>query len=208
MKLGILTGIAVAGMVSLSVSQSAQGQNLLANPGFETGDFSGWTLSGDSGFEAVSPNFATTPNSGSYSAYFGAVGDYNIISQMIPTTPGDTYNLSFFLANDGGGPVEDVVVGWGSSEVDLGVSTAIPWTQFGWNEVATTWCTEVTFAFRQDPGYYNLDDTSVVDLTQNANLPPVNRTCVPDQGVGLWATAATLLGLCLVAGKRRHLQTA
>src|SRR5580704_14813185 len=72
--------------------------NLLFNPGFETGDFTGWTQSGwfiDT----------TNPNSGVYDASTGCsgsscttVGDPNsaYLFQDVATTLGTTYDLSFF----------------------------------------------------------------------------------------------------------------
>ncbi|MGA2544490.1 MAG: hypothetical protein ABSG78_23315 [Verrucomicrobiota bacterium] len=223
MKLGIMSGIACAGMVSLLVSQSVQGQNLLANPGFETGDFTGWTLSGSTAFEGVSTSFATTPSSGSYSAFFGAVGSYNIISQTISTAVGDKYNISFALDNSGG-PYSEAFVDWGGTQVwDVQPSGTFGWNVLGFNEVATGTSTTISFGFEQVPSYFNLDNTAVVDITNPnvtpGNAPPfvpvLNTTItdeitpndkVPDQPVGLWATAATLLGLCAVAGCRRRQQ--
>jgi len=149
MKLGIMSGIACAGMVSLLVSQSVQGQNLLANPGFETGDFTGWTLSGSTAFEGVSTSFATTPSSGSYSAFFGAVGSYNIISQTISTAVGDKYNISFALDNSGG-PYSEAFVDWGGTQVwDVQPSGTFGWNVLGFNEVATGTSTTISFGFEQ-----------------------------------------------------------
>jgi len=39
--------------VLASAALSAHAQNLVVNPGFETGDFTGWSLSGDTGFCGV-----------------------------------------------------------------------------------------------------------------------------------------------------------
>ncbi len=72
--------------------------NLIVNPGFETGDFTGWTTTP----AASESNFAVVPDivhSGTYSASFGATGtDLDAISQTFATTPGTLYDLSF-LAN-------------------------------------------------------------------------------------------------------------
>jgi hypothetical protein len=232
MTIGNVTWIAFAGMLGSFANQTAQAQNLLANAGFETGNFQGWTLSGSTAFEGVSSTFATTPNSGSYSAFFGAVGSYNIISQTIATTVGDTYNISFALENSGG-PYSEAFVDWDGAQVwDVQPSGTFGWNILGWNEVATSASTTISFGFEQDPSYFNLDDTSVVDITPHPlvapapgdNTPPpsvINTTIsddgdtvgkdppAPDQGVGLWTSAATLLGLCAVAGYgRRPRQTA
>jgi MYXO-CTERM domain-containing protein len=194
--------------------QLAKGQNLLANPGFESGNFNGWFLSGSKAFEGVSPDFASLPESGNYSAFFGAVGAYNIISQDIPTTPGDTYNITFWLDNSGG-PFADAYVGWGSATVlNIAPTAKFGWTEFGVDAVATGTSTVVSFGFDQDPSYFNLDNTSVVQVPssggyQNSGGYPIspepNDPKASDQGAGLWMTAATLLGVCAAAGwRRRH----
>src|ERR1039458_10346258 len=119
MKQETLRRFAVLAMFGLLASQTASGQNLLVNPGFETGNFSGWTLSGSTAFEGVSSSFATTPYTGFYSAFFGAVGTPNIISQTIATTAGDTYDLSFALNDSGRGPAEAVVNLGGTPVLDI-----------------------------------------------------------------------------------------
>jgi hypothetical protein len=226
MKSGKVNGIAVAVAFGMFAGQAASGENLLVNPGFETGTFAGWTPSGNTSFEGVSTSFVTTPYDGSYSAFFGAVGSYNIISQTIATTPGDNYNISFALY-DGGGPFSDAYVDWGGAQVwNLAPKGTFGWTLFGVDAVATGSATTVSFGFEQDPSFFNLDDTSVVDLTQHTSVVPVNNTSTlappipdpvkgsdcpgdcPDQGVGLWASAATLLGLCAVAGYRSRRRSA
>lgn len=193
--------------------QLAKGQNLLANPGFESGNFSGWTLSGSKAFEGVSPTFASLPESGSYSAFFGAVGAYNIISQDIPTTPGDTYDVTFWLDNSGG-PFADAYLDWDSTTVlNIAPTAKFGWMEFGADVVATGTSTVVSFGFDQDPSYFNLDDTSVVQVSSGAGFqnyggypisPQPNDPKVPDQGAGLGVTAATLLGVCAAAGYRRR----
>jgi len=221
MKLEKIREIALAATLGLFASQAASAQNLLVNPGFETGNFDGWALSGSTAFEGVSTSFATTPNSGAYSAFFGAVGGYNVISQTIATTPGDNYNISFALDNSGG-PYSEAFVNWGGTQVwDLQPGGTFGWSVLGFNEVASGSSITVSFGFEQVPSYFNLDDTSVVDLTQNPSFAAVDNpsglaspipdpfkpdVILPDQGVGLWASAATLMGLCAVAGYRcrRH----
>lgn len=79
--------------------------NLVTNPGFETGNFSGWTLIDPSGFSNVGsdPAFA---HSGTYHANLGTrpvpPGPANTasLSQTLGIDPGSLYNLSFWLAND------------------------------------------------------------------------------------------------------------
>lgn len=43
----------------------------ITNGGFETGDFTGWTLGGNTGYTGVTGSYA---HSGNFGAYFGAGG--------------------------------------------------------------------------------------------------------------------------------------
>ena len=74
--------------------------NLVANPGFETGDFTGWTVTGDGiGIDTV------FPNTGNFDAFFSALTtDPNpgVLSQMLATTASQSYILSFALLDEAG----------------------------------------------------------------------------------------------------------
>jgi hypothetical protein len=74
--------------------------NLITNPGFETGNFSGWTPTpaGSGSFFGVTDVTGSTGGSGNFIALFGATGSQSdAISQSFATVPGGTYTLSFFL---------------------------------------------------------------------------------------------------------------
>jgi hypothetical protein len=84
--------------------------NLVANCGFETGDFTSWTLSGNDvpgeagnlyGVEGQDLVDGISPNSGSYQAFFATL-DSNAtkLSQDITTTAGDQYTITFWVAQD------------------------------------------------------------------------------------------------------------
>ena len=84
---------------------------LVANGDFETGDFTGWTQSGNLGFTGV----GTSPvHSGTYAAFLGPVGSLGYLSQILTTSPGGIYDLSFWLENGGGTPNEFQVT-WGGT---------------------------------------------------------------------------------------------
>lgn len=141
-------------------------QNLVQNGGFETGDFTDWTLSGDTTLVGVC-SVETCPGGympfdGTYSAYFGPVGDTATISQMIPTTPGDTYSLSFYLANPVGGTPNYFQASLGTASFSFtNFGVAFNWQQFTLSTVATSDETQLSFTFRNDPAYWFLDDVSV-----------------------------------------------
>src|SRR3954452_4923155 len=87
-----LLGIASAALIAAAGIAKA---NLVTNGGFETGDFTGWVQSGDTSYTGVDGN----PYSGVYGAYSGPVSGLGFHSQVLPTTAGTGYTISFFLSN-------------------------------------------------------------------------------------------------------------
>ncbi len=81
----------------LLMSPAAASANLLVNPGFETGNFSGWTRYAF-GSENVSN---ANPHAGQYEA---RITNYGWITQTVNLTPNATYKLSSYLymPQDGG----------------------------------------------------------------------------------------------------------
>jgi PEP-CTERM motif len=120
--------------------QSVAG-NLMVNCGFETGNFSGWTQSGNLGFTSVSTGYAF---SGTYGAQLGPVGSDGYLTQNVwgntisfqfrqdPAYWGlDTISvvpfgscgagcgiffIDFWLENDGGTP-NDFTVLWNGADI-------------------------------------------------------------------------------------------
>jgi hypothetical protein len=93
-----------------STPVSSPGMELAVNGGFETGDFTGWTIVGQQGLFAAGQVAAGTPgattrdsHSGSFYYFDGAVGGVDGIPQSFGTTIGEDYDLSFWLSNDEGG---------------------------------------------------------------------------------------------------------
>ncbi len=171
--------------------------NLVTNGSFETGDFTGWTLSGDTSLTGVCDvttcpgNFA--PQDGSYAGYFGPVGDNATLSQMIPTTPGDTYTLSFYLANPVGGTPNYFNVTFGNSSFSFtNFGVAFGWQQFVMTTVATGSDTQLSFTFRNDPAYWFLDNVSV---TQGTTPEPGTLALFGSGILGIAAFARRKFGL-------------
>ena len=72
--------------------------NLVNNPGFETGDFTGWTPGGNFGFNGVTcPGPSSIVHSGNCAGFFGPVGTPGTLSQDVATTAGQDYNIDFWL---------------------------------------------------------------------------------------------------------------
>jgi hypothetical protein len=148
----------VVAALGMSTQASA---NLVLNGGFETGTFADWTLAGNSGFISIT-NLA---HSGNFAASFGAVGSDTFLSQsqLLSTTVGASYTLSYWLRNDGGSP-NNFSASWGGVVIPGSVlvnAPGQPYTQYTFTEVATTATTDLTFSFRQDPAFWQFDDVSV-----------------------------------------------
>jgi hypothetical protein len=156
----------------LALSIPAARADLIVNGGFETGDFTGWTQSGW---------FIDTlnPNSGVYDASTGCsgascttVGDPNsaYLYQDVATTPGTTYDLSFFY-DSGQVPTfgSELLVLWGDPTamrlstvvdfVDMGTSGA--YAEYTGAVTATSATSQLEFLGRQDLDFYYLDEVSL-----------------------------------------------
>lgn len=145
--------------------------NLVVNCGFETGDFTGWTLNDPSNYSSVAP--LENPHSGLYNAYLGAAP--GTLSQTVTDVAGQAYSLSFFLDNevavDGNGVPYPGADSFGVSvqEVDNTVvvlldPASIPqsntYSQYSFSFVGTGSDT-VVFSLNNVPSYYDLDDVTV-----------------------------------------------
>src|SRR4051812_2820535 len=180
-----LLGIAT---LALMLAGTTQAQNLVTNGGFGMGTPGGGGFGGFAGWTAVNETAAhfnsgisftflddgtyssvvSTAHSGNYMADFGSVGAATGISQTIGTITGNTYQVSFWLANDDG--CDGVKGCFTSINVSFGGVTLISdslqhpygWTHYTFDVVASGSSSDLTFDIQQDPNYYYLDDASVV----------------------------------------------
>src|SRR6266550_7769931 len=102
----VLGGMVAAMGLAVGISGPAHAAELIVNGSFETGDFTGWTLTGNTGFSGVECPGApfAGPGDGNCDAFFGPVGSNAILSQTLGTTIGQHYLISFDFQPDGGTP--------------------------------------------------------------------------------------------------------
>ncbi len=144
----------------------ADAPNLVTNPGFETGDFSGWSAN-DGGFFFVGGN----PHSGNYAAWFGSVDSNapDVLSQSITDQAGLGTTFSFWLA-DLDAPPAGFQAYWDGTQV-MGTIDPGPfgYTFYSFN-VAATGNDTISFSGYQEPSYFTLDDVSVTQTPEPSSL--------------------------------------
>ena len=184
--------LALTAVAALSVAYPAKA-NLITNPGFETGNFTGWTVSQ---FALVTGTVnGIAPHSGTFQAtFFNGIGSGSL-SQSVATTPGATYTIDFFAANNNGGFPQSITlaVNWGGTTIFSHLFTSnTAYTEYTFTETASASSTSLNFTLSGSTGVFLFDDISVTPTGVG----------VPDGG-----TTVSLLGCALVglAGLRRKL---
>jgi Viral BACON domain len=155
------------------------GQSLVQNGGFESGDFSGWTLVGNTisgqtiynAVETTSSSYAMV-FSGSYGAF---LGDTQVasLSQTLATVPGQYYLLSLRLNNPASGSIQRFAVNWNTNAanntlVNLVNPPSFSWTNFQFLVRAAGDTTTLVIQAENDPSYFGLDDVSVLPVAPAA----------------------------------------
>jgi hypothetical protein len=164
---------------------SSGGQNLVVNGSFESGNYTGWTLGGN--YKPLSYGdqtfIVTAAESGKYAAALGSVTADGTLSQDVQTTAGQQYTVSFWLANQSGGP-NDFTVTWnGQTLLALANKSAQGYTQYSYTATGTAGTSHLEFDARQDPSYWSLDNVSVVAVGQPQSAAPTIAKFSNDTGV-------------------------
>jgi hypothetical protein len=161
--------------------------NPVANSGFETGDFSGWTTFGDQTFSSVNMVF---PHTGAFAASFGPYQTTGGISQLVTTVAGEYYAVEFWLKNES--DVQNQITSslfefsWdGATQMTLTDAPEFDYTRYAFNLLASGSSTELKFTFRQDAAFWDLDDVQVPEP-------------------GSLALAGLAIGLAAMQGRRRR----
>jgi hypothetical protein len=156
-------------------------QDLVQNGGFEAADFSWWNLAGDNAeyysFADDGTYSSLTPHSGTEFAALGQSNSVAYLSQTVPTLSGQLYLLSLWLTSPSADNTpNEFLVQWITNgtpntlfdQVDLG---AFDWTNLQFLATASGGNTTLNVGFRNDPGYFGLDDVSVVPIA----LPQIQK---------------------------------
>ncbi len=161
----------------------------LANGGFESGDFSGWTLSSADDFAFVTD---LLPRSGGFHAAFGDGGAGSTLSQTFATSPGTRYVVSFWLQLDDGATPNSFSWSWdgalqGPPMSDL--TAGFDYTELTAVLTATAATTTLAFNFVNPNSFWLLDDVSVA--------------VIPEPGRAALMLAGLLLLSAAVRARRR-----
>ena len=197
-KISIAAILAAGSMFSLTGPASA---NLVTNGNFDADSPPvqtapvGWTLtqapSGTDFFVGSGPTFGafSLPNS----ANFGATGAFDdTLSQVLSTIMGQTYTISFELAHDATNTANDFSATFGADQIlSLTNSPEFGYTLFTATAVASSNSTTLSFAGRENPAWFELDDVDVE-----------GATAVPEPG-SLAIFGAALFGLGMFSWRKR-----
>ena len=170
-RAGFVAALLISG---LAVSSPAMASNIVLNPGFETDDLAPrvanpssngltWVTTGPSGDAHTGQFYASTQCVGAQCMSPDPDPDGAWLYQDLVTTPGATYDLSFWYTPDGATPNDFAVVWNGVQVLDILNSG----TGFNFNLftvpglVAPGTTTRLEFLGRQDRGFNGLDDVCV-----------------------------------------------
>jgi hypothetical protein len=173
------------------------GQSFVQNGGFETGNFSSWTLTGSDTFSFVdtSSSVSIPSHSGTCFAALGASGpSLAFLSQTLSTVPGQAYLLSMWLYSTSinGGIPNEFSVSWNGGQIfdwpNVGVVT---WTNLQFIVTATGSNTVLQLGEYDNPWYLGLDDVNVWPIP-NPSFRSVAKMSNSNAVVFTWNSLAGL----------------
>ena len=176
------------------------GQTLIDNGGFETGDFTSWSLAGNGVIGNTSYNtVASNPSfvhSGTYGAFLGDVA-LATLSQSFRTVPGQTYLLSGWFNNLQAGAEQQFLINWNTNAAltnQLFFITnppVLPWTNFTYVVKASGTNATLQFGAENVPNGFALDDVRVIPVSSPQFLiQPTNLTLSAAASATFSASAA------------------
>ncbi|HTB85716.1 MAG TPA: protease pro-enzyme activation domain-containing protein [Candidatus Sulfotelmatobacter sp.] len=165
----------VIGIVPFTLSV---GQPVISNGGFELGNFTDWTQSGNEGNTTVATG-STYAHGGKYGAELGPSGTPGYLSQSMTTIAGQNYLVSLWLRNPTGQTPNFFQVLWNGNQIYYLSNLATKnWTNLQFTVTATDTASVLEFGFQDDPQFLGLDDVNVTpvanpkpDLLSVVNVP-------------------------------------
>ena len=172
-KIILLTVIA---MLFVAAQTGTAGAGIVTNGNFATDDFTGWTVGGDPNALSLVLGQDDVLSNGYYAQFF-TYGAPVTISQVLGTTSGQSYTVSFLLYNSAASPspvssyneFEALWDGTVIQPVHLTNAPGFNWTQFQFT-VTGTGSDTLAFSLQQDGSNYNLTDVSADPVPLPAGL--------------------------------------
>ena len=174
--------------------------NLVANCGFESFDAAEWILDRNGGDFAVG---SLHIRSGVAGAYVENETPYTTLAQSLQTTPGSTYEVSFYLRNGEAQATNAFRVLWEGAAVTTSNHASPEWARYSFQVQASSELSELTIGMGTGgQGAIALDDVVVVEIDASAAVAPAS----PVPATPLAFILALAAVICLAALRKIKLQ--
>ena len=185
-----LSGVALAAVISGTAVLSicgAQAASLINNGGFETGDFTDWIIDPSPSYpQGVVLGPSSLVHSGSYAAGIaGYETSPNTLSQIVSTTLGQAYDLSFWRYIANGTPPVSLTVTWNGSTIFTDPSGLFNSYEKFTLSVVGTGSDLLVFTVANNAANTYLDDVSLTATTSSATPLPSTWLMLLSGFVGL-----------------------